>query len=365
MNSGNANTGQGTQKALTATLSVVIPAYNARETVLDAVASALAQDPPPLEVLVIDDGSRDDTAALFAEPRAGVRYVRQENGGVSSARNHGARLARAEWLAFLDADDLWEPDKNRVTLAALEATPDARWAFTLCSLMTAAGEPRPGGIEDVCPAFETAGVSADELFSAEPALESFRVEVDGTPHTAYRGDFYELLFLGNAVIPSSAVVQRELFLDLGGFDEGFRYAEETEFFHRAAARALGVCVTAPFLRYRTQQATSLTAGSNTPRLVENALRSVEKARALRPSAGGETNRRYQDARVRLLSKLAYSELSCLDTGAARRRQREAWRAGAPVGPRSVGVLVGSLLPRPVLRLLHRLKGAFRSATRGF
>ena len=75
-----------TERTRTDTVSVVIPAYNARETVLDAVASAVAQNPPPLEVLVIDDGSVDDTGSLFGEPRDRVRYVRQENAGVSAAR---------------------------------------------------------------------------------------------------------------------------------------------------------------------------------------------------------------------------------------------------------------------------------------
>src|SRR5580700_8639860 len=93
------------------TISVVIPAYNAARFVGSAIESALAQTSTPLEVLVIDDGSRDDTAAVVQQYAAPVGLLRQSNGGPASARNHGVRVARGEWIAFLDADDTWLPQK--------------------------------------------------------------------------------------------------------------------------------------------------------------------------------------------------------------------------------------------------------------
>ena len=101
----------------TATVSAIIPAYNAATYVLRAIESALAQTCPPLEILVIDDGSSDRTAELVAPLPPPVRLLRKENGGPATARNLGASQARGDWLALLDADDMWYPDKLRQQLA--------------------------------------------------------------------------------------------------------------------------------------------------------------------------------------------------------------------------------------------------------
>lgn len=93
------------------TVSVVIPVYNAAPFVARAIDSALAQSYAPTEVLVIDDGSLDDTAQVVGNYPAPVRLLRQPNAGPAAARNHGAREAQGEWLALLDADDLWLPSK--------------------------------------------------------------------------------------------------------------------------------------------------------------------------------------------------------------------------------------------------------------
>jgi glycosyltransferase involved in cell wall biosynthesis len=97
--------------AVSPTVSVIIPAYNAEACVDTAIKSALGQTVSPLEVLVVDDGSRDRTAEVAAAFGPPVRVIRQANAGPAAARNHGAREARGEWLALLDADDAWKPRK--------------------------------------------------------------------------------------------------------------------------------------------------------------------------------------------------------------------------------------------------------------
>jgi glycosyltransferase involved in cell wall biosynthesis len=104
------------------TVSVIIPTYNRGALLVEAVESALAQRRPPDEILVVDDGSRDDTAARMAAYGERVRYVRQANAGPSAARNHGFRLARGEYLALLDSDDLWTPDRLERQLEVLQRT---------------------------------------------------------------------------------------------------------------------------------------------------------------------------------------------------------------------------------------------------
>jgi glycosyltransferase involved in cell wall biosynthesis len=93
------------------TISAIIPAYNASAYVGRAIESALAQTCPPLEILVIDDGSSDNIAEVVAPYGPPVRLLRQTNGGPGAARNRGAREAQGGWLAFLDADDTWMPHK--------------------------------------------------------------------------------------------------------------------------------------------------------------------------------------------------------------------------------------------------------------
>ena len=101
-------------------VSVVIPCYNGAQFLRETLESALAQTHPPLEVIVIDDGSTDDSAVIaesFGEP---IRVIRQENQGESVARNRGIDEAKGEWIAFLDADDLWDKRKLELQLMHLQ-----------------------------------------------------------------------------------------------------------------------------------------------------------------------------------------------------------------------------------------------------
>lgn len=106
-------------------ISVIIPTYNRAEWLTEAVESVLAQTWRDFELIVVDDGSTDDTAHRLAVYGDRLRYVQQANAGVSAARNHGIRLARGKWLAFLDSDDLWEPEKLAAQMAFFRENPNA------------------------------------------------------------------------------------------------------------------------------------------------------------------------------------------------------------------------------------------------
>ena len=106
------------------TVSVVIPTYNRGHLVGEAVASVLGQTVPPLEVIVVDDGSTDDTRDRLRPYLPRVTYLHQTNQGVSAARNHGIRKARGEFIAFLDSDDVWHPRKLELQLGTFRARPE-------------------------------------------------------------------------------------------------------------------------------------------------------------------------------------------------------------------------------------------------
>ncbi|MBI5582840.1 MAG: glycosyltransferase [Deltaproteobacteria bacterium] len=106
-------------------ISVIIPTYNRAPLVVEAVDSVLAQSCRDFELIVIDDGSTDDTEARLALLRGRLHYLRQERSGVSAARNRGLALASGEWVAFLDSDDLWLPRKLELQTDFLARHPEA------------------------------------------------------------------------------------------------------------------------------------------------------------------------------------------------------------------------------------------------
>lgn len=109
-------------------VSIIIPAFNAARYLPDAIASIRRQHYAPLEVIVVDDGSTDDTEQVVSQ-WPDVRYIRQENAGVSKARNAGIEAASGDLLAFLDADDLWTPDHLALLLPPLLADVNLRFVW--------------------------------------------------------------------------------------------------------------------------------------------------------------------------------------------------------------------------------------------
>jgi GT2 family glycosyltransferase len=336
-------------------VSVIIPTCNRAAYLEAAVRSVLAQTHRPAEVIIVDDGSTDGTAELcmsFPEP---VQYIRQENAGVSAARNRGIRNAKGEYVALLDSDDVWHATKLETQLAALREFPEAQWCTCACNVIDDHGAPlRPGdGLRQVFPVFDSLGLSPEELFQSR--LERFTVQAAAAAHTVFVGDAFELLFHGNFVLPSAAVLHRRVIDRVGLFDEAFRKAEETEFFHRVAARFPTAMVMSPLVDYRMGQADALTSPSNTAALILGALESGRRALALRANPTAAERKAFEQGQHRLLLRLAYAYLSTLDRDAARRTVVRAWEGGAAVSPRSVGLYAASLLPVPVLRSLHKAK----------
>lgn len=129
---------------MTPRVSVVVPAYRCEKTVEESIRSALAQTVRDIEVIAVDDGSDDGTPDILKRLQnedARVRVILlSENGGVANARNCGVKAAHAELIAFLDSDDLWEPDKLERQLAAMEKT-GAALIFTTAICIDACGEP--------------------------------------------------------------------------------------------------------------------------------------------------------------------------------------------------------------------------------
>lgn len=121
-------------------ISVIIPAYNSADYTVETVESVLAQTYGDLEVIVVDDGSTDNTRQALGPYYDRIEYVFKKNGGACSARNLGIRRARGEFIACLDCDDLWLPDKLEHSLPVLEAESKMGFVFTPCYTINATGE---------------------------------------------------------------------------------------------------------------------------------------------------------------------------------------------------------------------------------
>lgn len=184
-------------------VSVVIPTYNRREFAALAVSSVLAQTFADFELIVVDDGSEDGTAAhlrgRFDDPR--LKVAERENGGVSAARNTGAALASGRWLAFLDSDDRWTEQKLARQLAALGENPGYLAAYT------------------------------DETWYRRGKWAN---QCDH--HAKYSGDIFDRCLPLCIISPSSAVVDAQLFRELGGFDESLPACEDYDLWLRLTAR---------------------------------------------------------------------------------------------------------------------------------
>jgi glycosyltransferase involved in cell wall biosynthesis len=196
------------------TVSVIIPAFNADAYVHDAVNSALAQTHPDIEVIAVDDGSTDTTGTLLDAYGPRIRVVRQSNSGVAAARNAGLRIASGSWVAFLDADDVWAPDKIAIQLATIG---DHRWSYT-------------------------------DRFNVDERSRLLSRQSDITPMPD--GDvFVPLLMRGNFITLSSVLIRRSIVEACGGFhDDGL--CEDWDLWLRVSQQHRVRYVREPLLNYR-------------------------------------------------------------------------------------------------------------------
>jgi glycosyltransferase involved in cell wall biosynthesis len=137
-------------------ISAVIPTYNREKTIGRAIDSALAQQFPPSEIIIVDDGSEDGTRELVERYGRKCRYFYQENAGVSSARNRGVCEAKCKWIAFLDSDDYWAPQHLMRMAEAIDATKDEA-ALYFCDARL---PPEAGGLSY----WDSSGLEIDEPF---------------------------------------------------------------------------------------------------------------------------------------------------------------------------------------------------------
>jgi|SRR5579859_5860201 len=244
------------------TVSVVIPAYNAAKWIASTLDSVLAQDFQDFEVIVVNDGSTDLTASILANYTR-INCLHKTNGGLGSARNAGIRAAQGEYIAFVDADDLWLPSKLTLQVQLLEQTQLA-WAY--------------------CDGY---------IFDSDTGTVS---SVFGRTRRFHSGDILCQLFIENFIPSPTPLIRRNVFDEVGLFDqtEVVHMREDWDLWLRIAARYPVALVNRPLVCYRRH------AGSNTAR--EHPLAVLRSQVAVIENAAAREPRRLGPLKDRALAR---------------------------------------------------------------
>lgn len=268
-------------------VSVVIPTYNRADDVLRAANSALSQTLTPCQVIIVDDGSTDDTGEVVSRLPSPVTYVKKENGGASSARNAGLGLVTGEFVFLLDSDDYWEPNWLEQAVAAMDRVAGAGAAACTEVSLVAPGRP---------------------------------VETRHLARLVSEGEIRLSRLMRGGLMGSNVGFRAELIPLLGGFDVALATGEDIDFGLRLAAIARIVAVEQKLV-FVTQSAGSLSSLINTG----NRLLVYDKFERQFPQLAADHRRELTEARVNASLGYAADLIWARRLDDARGRLRESWR----------------------------------------
>lgn len=229
-------------------ISVIIPAYNSEKTIANTIKSVLNQTFIDLELIVINDGSQDSTLEVVTQIKdSRIKVFSYSNAGGNVSRNRGLHRAVGEFVSFLDADDLWTPDKLQSQLKVLQENVTAKVAYSWTDYINANGE------------FIVSGK---------------RINVNG--------DVYNSLLLNNFLENgSNPLICRKSLVSLGGFDESLSAAQDWDMWLRLASKFNFICVPSVQILYRIS---ANSVSSNLARQEKSCLQVLDRAYKERPSA---------------------------------------------------------------------------------
>jgi len=315
-------------------IDVVLPAYNGSQVIRHALDSALKQD-VPLRVIVVDDGSTDDSAEIARSYGSRVTVIRQANRGVSGARNAGLAAAQARFVALLDQDDVWQPGKLSRQLALMEAHSEVSLVFTDMRLLR-----RDGSIVE------------DGFLRATPPYAKLERKSLGDNAYLLPEALAQSIVRFNFISPSTVLVRRQALQDIGGFDESFRYCDDADCWMRLLVRSRAVAIEECLVLSLVWEGN---ASLRRDELVAERLRIGEKVAAHPELFPAGTLDYFRKERPVAHHRLGIVALHAGDTHNARRHfmqsLRDGWRSSTALA------LGATVLPAPLRNQLLRLKRA--------
>jgi O-antigen/teichoic acid export membrane protein/glycosyltransferase involved in cell wall biosynthesis len=269
-------------------VSIVIPAYNAGRTVAESIDSALAQSYPLVEVVVVDDGSTDDTARILAGYGTRIRAVHQANCGLSAARNAGIAHARGDLIALMDADDVCTQQRIATQVALMVARRDVVLCATDFSAFDEAGPVPECNMGTYYHAIASAPHGLDTLLPDRDVLDPPSARGALVVHA---GDAYEAMIGGNFIHPPTVMFRRTLLASVQPFDASLSKACDYDWLLRASRAGRFAVIAEPLLRYRLSSG-QMSSDRNLPMLMQEVVRVLERAR-------GEDPERFTNDGIRL------------------------------------------------------------------
>jgi glycosyltransferase involved in cell wall biosynthesis len=226
-------------------VSVVIPTFNRAQYIVSAVESVLAQRDACLELIVVDDGSTDDTAERLQPYLDRIRYVSQENAGAGASRNRGMALANGEYIAFLDSDDLWQPTKLALQVAYMEAHDDVDLVCTDFGGFNDSGPLAQSYIAEFCEVVGWRQRRFDQIYPLQD-----EICFGGATVAAYRGNVFDTVFEGYLTLTSTVLMRRRCIETCGFFPEHLPTSEDVAYFQRVARHHSFAFLDTPTTWYR-------------------------------------------------------------------------------------------------------------------
>lgn len=315
-------------------VSVVIPSYNSAATLAATLDSVLAQRYPRIEIVVVDDGSKDDTLAVLATYGARVRGIRQPNGGLAKARNTGCRAAQGDFIALLDADDLCTPERIGAQVTLMQTHPEVLLCAGEFSAFNREGDIAPRYAQRYYSRLGQAPQGAASLFPQRDEIDIGRwlpAAAAATRVPVYTGDIYPSLALGNFIHPPTTMFRRTVFERAGGFDETIRNACDWEWFVRVSRLGPFGYVDHPLLRYRLSE-TSMSGPRHRLTMYQDVLDNLQRFAQADPTLerrmGAAYRRAIGQAQLNVAEALAETDpwraLKLLASAASRGAMGRAW-----------------------------------------
>ena len=234
------------------TVSVVIPTYNRATLVRETIDSVLAQSWPNIEIVVVDDGSTDDTPSIERDYSGRIVYIRQDNRGLNAARNAAVSRARGGFIALLDSDDLHLPHTIELMVGLLERFPSAGFAYTDFQVLRGDEPPSGSGLGS----WQSAGHRWEDVFGPGRMRAELGLAVPAgmkqQNFSVYTGDLYAASLHGPQVLPSASLIRREHMGDLR-FPEFDSLCGDWEFFARLSHRHGAVFADVPAALNRSHE----------------------------------------------------------------------------------------------------------------
>ena len=249
-------------------LSIIIPTYNREQYISQAIESALSQTLADIEVIVVDDGSTDNTEKVITPYRNKINYIKTENGGVAHARNVGMKMAKGEYISWLDSDDIYYPYKSELQTDFLDKFSEIGMVYTEFSGFDDNGFFDEYHLKNYhSSAYQSGGVTYNDIFS-----EKFSIQ-DIFPHhkkwnnkTVYMGDIFDLYFQRIIVFTNSIMFRKDILDVVGLQNSEFGLFHDHEFVLRICKTFKAAFIDVPTykLRYHNAQISESTNsdGSN-------------------------------------------------------------------------------------------------------